>query len=353
MTKRRPLDGYFFEDYAVGDVFHHPVPRTITEADASNYIMLVGARYALHCSKPLALAMGYRACPIDDMLVFNIAFGNTVADVSYNAIANLGYADVRFLGPVYAGDTISCESEVIGLKPSTKGRNGVVYVQSRALNQEGVEVLTWIRWVMVASRDEVTASNFTVPTLPLEVLDQDMRLPSFINVAPMDRRASGSTRRWEDYHPGTTINHPGGQTIGSSEHVLATRLYQNPARVHFDSLAARQSTYKRRLVYGGHVISICRSLSYFGLENAFAIAAIHGGTHTNPTFGNDTIYCRHIVTSRSQLPDRPDIGLLRMRMLGVKNQPLDHFKTPALDAKDDALVLDLDYSVFIPRHQTT
>jgi len=93
MTKRRPLDGYFFEDYAVGDVFQHPVPRTITEADASNYIMLVGARYALHCSKPLAVAMGYRACPIDDMLVFNIAFGNTVADVSYNAIANLGYAE--------------------------------------------------------------------------------------------------------------------------------------------------------------------------------------------------------------------------------------------------------------------
>ena len=152
MSRERPLDGYFFEDYSVGQVFRHAVPRTITEADASLYIALTGARNPLHCSRPLARAMGHRDCPLDDFLVFNIAFGSTVADLSYNAIANLGYADVRFRAPVYAGDTITGESEVIGLKANSNGRSGVLYVRSHARNQDGAGVLSWIRWVMVTSR---------------------------------------------------------------------------------------------------------------------------------------------------------------------------------------------------------
>ena len=107
----------------------------------------------MHCSEPLARAMGHRSCPLDDLLVFNMAFGKTVPDISYNAIANLGYADVRFLAPVYAGDTITCESEVIGVKENSNGKSGVVYVRSRAFNQDGAEVLAWARWVMVAKRD--------------------------------------------------------------------------------------------------------------------------------------------------------------------------------------------------------
>jgi 2-methylfumaryl-CoA hydratase len=297
--------------------------------------------------------MGHRGCPIDDLLVFHIAFGSTVADISYNAVANLGYADVRFLAPVYSGDTITSESEVIGIKPSSKGRNGVVYVRSKAYNQEGVLVLSWIRWVMVASHGEVKATSFSVPALPLEVAESDFRLPPFINVVALDKRATGSSRTWDDYEPGMVLDHPGGATVGSSEHVMAAHLYQNPARVHFDAHSAKDGPFKRRLVYGGHVISLCRALSYFGLENAFALAAIHGGSHTNPVFGNDTVYCRHVVTARTAVPRRTDVGALRLRMLGVKNVPLSTFVTPPEGEKHASLVLDLDYSVFIPRRQTT
>jgi 2-methylfumaryl-CoA hydratase len=241
---------------------------------------------------------------------------------------------------------------VIGIKPNSKGKSGIVYVRSRAFNQEGVEVLAWVRWVMVASRGPITSSNFTMPAFADEVSVEDFRIPPFINVAALDPRATGSARRWEDYAPGMVFDHPGGATIGATEHVIATHLYQNPARVHFDALAARESPFKRRLVYGGHVISLCRALSYFGLENAFAIAAIHGGTHANPTFGNDTLYCRHVVLERKELPQRSDVGALRLRMLGVKNAPLASVPTPAAGEKHPAVVLDLDYSVLIPRGQS-
>jgi 2-methylfumaryl-CoA hydratase len=353
VSKKRPLEGFFFEDYTVGDVFRHAVPRTITEGDVSLYIALTGERRPLHCAKPLAIAMGYRACPIDDLLVFHIAFGATVADISYNAIANLGYADVRFLAPVYAGDTIACESEVIGIKPNSSGDSGIVYVRSRARNQEGAEVLTWVRWVMVAARSKLGPTKLVLPVLADEVPASELRLPEFIKPAALDPRASGSDRRWQDYQAGMALDHPGGATIGSSEHVAAAHLYQNPARVHFDALAAKKGLHKRRLVYGGHIISLCRALSYFGLENAFAIAAIHGGTHANPTFGSDTIYCRHLVVARDDVPGRADVGLLRLRMLAVKNIALGAFETPPQSGKHDSLVLDLDYSVFVPRGQNT
>jgi 2-methylfumaryl-CoA hydratase len=354
MTVTRPPEGRFFEDFEVGQVFHHAVPRTITEADATLYLSLVGERHPLHCSRPLALAMGHRACPIDDLLVFHVAFGSTVADISYNAIANLGYADVRFLAPVYAGDTISCESEVIGRKANSNHKAGVVHVRSRAFNQDGVPVLTWVRWVMVAARKALSkAESVVIPTLPDEVPPAEFQVPAFLKGAALDPRATGSLLRWEDYEPGTLIDHPGGATIGATEHMSAARLYQNPARVHFDALAARETTFKRRLVYGGHVISLCRALSFFGLENAFAIVAIHGGTHANPMFGNDTLYCRHVILARDEIPGRKDVGSLRLRMLGVKNAPLNTIATPERSGKHPSVVLDLDYSVLIPRGQNT
>ena len=115
----------------------------------------------------------------------------------------------------------------------------------------------------------------------------------------------------------------------------------------------RSTAFKRRLVYGGHVISICRALSFFGLENAFAVAAIHAGSHANPAFAGDTLHCRHVVLDRSELPGRRDVGALRLRMLGVKDAALPSVTTPARGEKHPAVVLDLDYSVLIPRAQNT
>src|SRR5512137_2820139 len=166
----RPLSGWFFEDYRVGQRLAHAAPRTITPGDASLYLALYGSRNPVHCAAPVAAALGHRDVPLDDLLVFHVAFGKTVHDVSYNAVANLGYADLRFLEPAYAGDTITAESEVIGLRENSNGKSGVVWVRSRAFNQHGAEILSWVRWVMVAKRDAtVPAPAPVVPELPAEV----------------------------------------------------------------------------------------------------------------------------------------------------------------------------------------
>lgn len=347
----RPLEGYFLEDFHHDRVFRHATPRTITAGDVSLYIALTGARNALHCSEPLARSMGYKACPVDDLLVFNIAFGKTVSDVSYNAIANLGYADVRFREPVYVGDTLSCQSRVIGVKENSNGKSGVVYVTSTAVNQHGNEVLGWDRWVMVARRAGAEMPPTVIPPLADDVPASEFHVPRFLEVGALDFEHTASARLWDDFAPGDTIDHPGGATIEEAEHMMATRLYQNTARIHFDAHLAAGNQFGRRLVYGGHVISLCRALSYDGLENAFAVAAIHGGTHANPTFAGDTIYCRHVVVARDAVPKRRDVGTLRLRMLGVKNH--DPAKLPALapGEKHPTVVLDLDYSVLIARRQ--
>ena len=345
----RPLEGYFFEDYAVGRRFRHATPRTLTAADQALYIALTGARQPVHCSAPLARAMGHRDTPLDDLLVFNVAFGKTVPDISYNAVANLGYADVRFTAPVYPGDTISCASEVIGTKANSKAKSGIVYVRSRAENQDGTEVMSWVRWVMVTAR-KAAAGIPIVPVSPKEVDAARFRAPS----QPIPRAltaATASPRLWEDYEAGQVIDHPAGMTVEEADHMSATRLYQNTARVHFDALAAKSTAAGRRLVYGGHVISICRALSYDGLENAFAIAAIHGGTHSNPTFAGDTLYCRTVVLARQEIAGRADVGALRLRMIGAKDVPAAALPPADAGEKHPAVVLDLDYSVLIPRRQ--
>jgi len=346
----RPPDGYFFEDYAVGDRLVHATPRTLTAADAALYVALTGSRNPVHCAEPVARAMGHPCAPLDDLLVFHAAFGKTVHDISFNAVANLGYADVRFLEPVYPGDTIACESEVIGLKQNSSGQNGNVTVRSRALNQHGREVLSWIRWVMVRKRDPASPAPATVqPDLPKEVPASRLAVPAFLKAGRLDPRATGGARLWDDYRPGEVIDHPGGQTIEEADHMLATRLWQNTARIHFDAFAARATPSGRRLVYGGHVMSLARALQHDGLENAFGIAAFHAGTHANPSFAGDTIFARTVVTAADGVRGRDDVGALRVRLLAHKDAAHADVPVPAPGERHPAVVLDLDLTLLMPR----
>src|SRR3954467_2472213 len=156
MTKTTP--GNFFEDFRLGHTIRHPTPRTITAGDVAMYNALFGSRFVPQSSDPFAYAIGYPSSPVDDLLVFHIVFGKTVADISLNAVANLGYADCRFLRAVYAGDTLTALSEVIGLKENSSRKTGVVYVRSSGFKQDGTKVLDYVRWVMVRKRDETAAA---------------------------------------------------------------------------------------------------------------------------------------------------------------------------------------------------
>ena len=349
MSKTNP--GNFFEDFRVGQVIEHATPRTVTSGDRALYGALYPTRFALPSSDEFAATCGLSPAPVEELIGFHIAFGKTVPDISLNAVANLGYADARFLRPVYVGDTLSAESTVIGLRENSNGESGVVWVRSTAINQNDEEVLTWVRWVMVKKRDRARpAPNPVVPETPAFVDVRNLSVPAFLDCRDFETALTGGAWLWDDYHPGEIIDHPAGMTLDEADHTFATRLYQNPARLHFDAHLMRDTPFGRRLIYGGHVISVCRALSHEGLENALLIAAINAGAHSNPTFAGDTLYCRHEVLEKWALPGRDDLGALRLRMLGLKNLRPAELEAPKIDGRySPHVVLDLDYTVLMPR----
>jgi 2-methylfumaryl-CoA hydratase len=351
MSPPKTNPGNFFEDFRLGQVIRHATPRTVTAGFNVLYTALYGARFAVQSSDPFAKAIGYQRAPIDDLLVFHVVFGKTVPDVSLNAVANLGYAGCRFLAPVYPGDTLSAASEIIGLKENANRKTGIVYVRSTGFNQDGARVLEYVRWVMVRKRDETAdAPGDHVPRL-LVALEPSMlgdACPPIDNAA-YDFALAGSPHRWEDYAVGDRIDHMDGMTVEEAEHQLATRLYQNTARVHFNQFTEGQGRFGRRLVYGGHVISLARALSFNGLANAFHLAGINGGRHVAPLFAGNTVFAWSEVVNVAELPGRRDVGGLRLRTVATKDRPCADFPYKEGDAYDPAVILDLDYWVLMPR----
>ena len=344
--------GNFFEDFSIGQKIVHPLPRTISDGDVSLYIAFTGSRFALHSSDTVAKQIGYDKKPIDDMLMFHLTFGKSVQDISLNAIANLGYAEMSFPNSVFVGDTVSMTSTVIGLKENSNGKSGVVYVHSIGVNQNCEEVLNFKRWVMVHKKDKETLSNINeVPTFAKTTPIADViNIPT---IKTVDTDASGGKYFFEDYVAGERLNHPEGITIDNSDHTLATKLYQNNAKVHFNDHMMKSSPMGQRLMYGGIIISMARALSFNGLQNAQWVYAINSGAHANPTYAGDTIYAYTEVIETIEV-NREDIGLLRLRTVAIKNQVSKEIENPK-DAEGKYLanvVLDLDYTVVIPKNKT-
>src|SRR5690242_10094987 len=153
---------------------------------------------------------------LPDLLVFHIVFGKSVPDVSHNASANLGYADVRFMRPVYPGDTLVAESEVIGLREVSSGDAGVVYVRTRGTNQKGQDVVSFVRWVMVPKRDKAAARGINeVPQLPAVVTPDRLPVPEVLNLQRYNDLAWAMNpgALWDDYEVGERLNHPDAMTI--------------------------------------------------------------------------------------------------------------------------------------------
>ena len=352
MSAVKTSPGRFFEDFSVGQVFQHATPRTVTSGDSALYMGLYGPRFAAQSSDAFAQNIGYSSAPIDDLIVFHIVFGKSVPDISLNAVANLGYAECRFLAPVFAGDTLSASSQVIGVRENSNRASGVVYVRTTGRNQNGQAVLEYVRWVMVRKRDSAAAAPSPVVPKLAERVDPAVlgqAVPK-IDVAHYDFQLAGALHRWGDYAVGEKIDHVDAMTLEEAEHQIATRLYQNTAKVHFNLHEQAQGQFKRRLVYGGVVISLARALSFNGLANAFHIAAINGGRHVAPCFGGDTVYAWSEVLERAEIPGRGDIGALRTRLVAVKNRACADFplRKPEGDYLD-GVILDLDLWLVLPR----
>ncbi len=334
--------GRFFEDYAVGDVITHAVPRTISGGERAMYHALYPARGALYSSDAFAQACGLPKSPVDDLITFHTVFGKTVPDVSLNAVANLGYADGRWLAPVYPGDTLTSQSQVIGVKQNSNGKSGVVWVRTTGRNQHGQDVLSYVRWVMVRKRGDGAAPATVIPELPGAVAASDIVVPDGLSFADYDFALAGEPYRLGDYTVGEVIDHVDGVTIEEAEHMLATRLWQNTAKVHFD---ATNRPDGKRLIYGGHVISLARALSFNGLANAQMIVALNAGAHANPCFAGDTVRAWSEVLDVAET-DAPGVGAVRLRLVATKAQAGPLRGADGKYAPD--VLLDLDYWALMP-----
>jgi len=342
--------GNFFEDFRAGQILQHGPARSVNTGDVALYTALYGGRFAPQSSDLFARSLGLPAAPLDDLLVFHLVFGKTVPEVSLNAIANLGYAECRFLKPVFPGDTLSARSEVLGMRENTNRESGIVYVRSTGFNQNDEPVLSYVRWVMVRKRAaESEIAGGQVPKLasaveaPEPISDPPLAFETF------DRQGSGGSSYFEDYAVGAKIDHADAMTIEEAEHMMATRLYHNTARVHFNAQAEKQGRFGRRIVYGGHVISIARALSFNGLANAWFVRAINAGRHVAPCFAGDTVYAWSEITGKATAKARDDVGCLRVRTVATKDRPCADFPYKAGEAYDPAVILDLDYWVLMPR----
>ncbi len=349
MSVPKSSDGNYFEDFRLGQSIRHAVPRTITSGDVALFSALYGMRFPVQSSTAFARACGLPAAPLDAMLVFHVIFGKTVPDISLNAVANLGYAELTFGAPLYPGASVTADSEVIGLRQNANGKTGIVYVRSTGHDEDGNIVVSFVRWVMIQKRDAAaSAPDPVVPDLASHVAPEALHLPVGFASKGYDPTRAGSPHAWEDYAPGEWIDHIDGMTIEEAEHQTATRLYQNTARGHFDALVQADSRFGRRIVYGGHVMALARSLGFNGLANAAFVAAINAGRHVAPIAAGDTVYCGSQVLDTHAFPDRPDLGALRLRTIATRNA---RALPPGPDEADlpPGAVLDVDWWMLMPR----
>ena len=165
-----PRLGRVFEDFAVGDVYRHPLGRTITEADNTWFTLLTMNTNQNHFNEVYAskLPVGNRII-VNSGLTVAMVLGMSVLDISQNAIVNLGWTDIKLTHPVFVGDTLFAESKVIDLRESrSRPYAGIVTCLTRGLNQDGEQVVSWKRTVMVHRANSEQVSDDWFPTTDAE-----------------------------------------------------------------------------------------------------------------------------------------------------------------------------------------
>jgi len=146
-------DGRYFEDFTVGDVYRHPLGRTVLPTDNSWFTLLTQNTAPLHFDANYAAQTSWQRPLVDSTFTLALVTGQSVSDVSQHVFANLGWDEVRMPAPVFEGDTIYSASEVITTRASRSHPDaGIVTVRTKGLNQHGVTVISFLRTVMVYRR---------------------------------------------------------------------------------------------------------------------------------------------------------------------------------------------------------
>ena len=172
MAVHEAVIGKFYEDYVVGDVYQHAIGRTISEADSTWFTQLTMNTNQNHFNAHFAESnpiTGGRVI-VNSGLTVAMVLGMSVLDMSQNAVANLGWTDIKLTHPVYIGDTLYAESICLGKRESSsKPDMGIITMFTRGLNQDGDVVVSWTRSVMIPKRSSGIAQNY-FPTAKADAL---------------------------------------------------------------------------------------------------------------------------------------------------------------------------------------
>lgn len=323
----RKISGNHLEDFRLGQTFRHKGGKTVTEGLFATFTEFTMTTNPLAKNARYARAHGFRGLVVPPGLVMLVAFSQTVEDVSENARANLEYIDMRFGAPVYVGDTIEVETRVLGVRPSSSSpRLGVVHVQSTARKNIGDEdqaiVMTWQRKVQVWKKDD--AAKVDEGEIAADDVACELWLPPYRARAVYEPLAhlSGADTYFEDFEPGTKIEHWRGRTM-TSEHIHLTAVLDNTSQVHCNQFMIDQNPKQyvggQLIIFGGIPFTLCLGLSCPDVgDNALGDRVYTTGRHTAPLFAGDTVFAATEILGKRDLAGRPDVGVLSTRLLGHK-----------------------------------
>ena len=352
--------GNFLEDFVPGQMFRHKGGKTVTEGLFTTFTEFSMTTNPLAKNARHARAHGFDGLVCPPGLVMLVAFSQTVEDVSENARANLEYVDMRFGAPVYVGDTIEVETKVLEVTGSKSNpKLGVVHVQSTARKNLGAKdeavVLAWQRKVQVWKRDP-NAELHTGKVAPDEIACS-LWLPPHQPSCDYKSLAhlSNADTYFEDFEPGTRIEHSRGRTM-TSEHIHLTAILDNTSQVHCNQfmidLDPKQYVGGELIIFGGVPFVLCLGLSCPNVgDNALGDLVYKTGRHTAPLFAGDTVFAATDILDRRDHPSRPDVGIVSTRLLGHKFE-----KSEGAPASDDApaghervQIFELDREIVVKR----
>jgi 2-methylfumaryl-CoA hydratase len=323
----RKTTGNFLEDFFPGQRFRHKGGKTLTEGLFTTFTEFSMTTNPLAKNAHYARAYGYRDLVCPPGLVMLVAFSQTVEDVSENARANLEYIDMRFGAPVYVGDSIEVETKVIGVRPSSSRPNlGIVHVQSTARKHDGEDdeavVATWQRKVQVYKGDD--DAEVRAGEIEPDEIDCPLWLPRYEPRRDYKALAhlSNADTYWEDFEPGTRIEHSRGRTM-TSEHIALTAILDNTSQVHCNQfmidLDPKQYVGGELIIFGGIPFTLCLGLSCPDVaDNALGDLVYTTGRHTAPLFAGDTVFAATEILAKRDFEGRPDLGVVETRLHGHK-----------------------------------
>jgi 2-methylfumaryl-CoA hydratase len=323
MATIRKKTGNFLEDFRVGQIFRHKRGKTVSPGLFNAFSEFTMTTNPLSKNARYARAYGFRDLVVPPGLVMNVAFSQTVEDISENARANLEYIGMRFGSPVIVGDTIEVETIVLGVKPSSRDPDrGVVHVRSTAKNQDGAVVITFERKVQVWKTDP--SAKIEDAEIPSPRVDCTLSLPPYDSARGYRELAhlSAVDGYFEDLTPGDTLEHSRGRTI-TTEHIALTAQLDNTSQVHSNQFLIDQNPAKyiggQLIVYGGIPFNVFLGLASPDIgENSLGDVEYSTGRHSGPVFAGDTLFASTEIRATRAFPGRADLGIVDTMLRGFK-----------------------------------